>query len=325
MKCKVIEINRGTTHDGPGRRTTVFMKGCPLNCLWCQNPEGIKSGQAIWWEERKCIRCLTCIEVCPNVAVFEDENGLRRDPAKCTLCGECVEECPARAATFTGQEWSIDALLAEVLKDKDYFTAFGGGVTVSGGEPLNQYRFVAEFFRRLQEHGVHTALDTCGLASQEAFETVLPNTDIVLFDMKLLDPLLHKKYTGQSNEIILRNLLFTADAIRDANRAGRSDRSGAIKLWIRTPLIPDTTATVENLAAIAGYINDHLRDVVERWELCAFNPACKSKYQKMGLDWEYKDIPIMGEYEVDRLKAAALSTGIAADRLVVSGLIRKEN
>ena len=317
-KCQVIEITRGTTHDGPGMRTTVFFKGCPLNCLWCQNPEGMKAGQEVWWEERKCIRCLACLRACPADAVVEDASGLHIERSQCTLCGACVEECPSAAMSFTGQEWSIASLVKEVLKDKDYYQAFGGGVTVSGGEPLCQYKFVAQFFKRMHAEGVNTALDTCGLAPAEAFRSVLPYTDTVLFDIKILDPRLHKEYTGQPNEAILKNLLNIADRIRKVNHE--------MRLWIRTPLIPDTTATEENIAAIGGFICDNVQDVVERWELCAFNPACRNKYnKKMGLAWEYEDYPLMGQRAVDRIKAVALATGIAGEKLVVSGLIAKEN
>ena len=317
-KCQVIEITRGTTHDGPGMRTTVFFKGCPLNCLWCQNPEGMKAGQEVWWEERKCIRCLACLRACPADAVVEDASGLHIERSQCTLCGACVEECPSAAMSFTGQEWSIASLVKEVLKDKDYYQAFGGGVTVSGGEPLCQYKFVAQFFKRLHAEGVNTALDTCGLAPAEAFRSVLPYTDTVLFDIKILDPRLHKEYTGQPNEAILKNLLNIADRIRKVNHE--------MRLWIRTPLIPDATATEGNIAAIGDFICDNVQDVVERWELCAFNPACRNKYNKnMGLAWEYEDYPLMGQRAVDRIKAVALATGIAGEKLVVSGLIAKEN
>ena len=320
MKARVIEINRGTTHDGPGMRTTVFLKGCPLNCRWCQNPEGIKSGQEVWWEERKCIRCLECIQVCPAGAVSEDEQGLHRDRALCSLCGTCVENCPARAVTFTGQEWALEDLLKEVLKDQDYFTAFGGGVTVSGGEPLSQHRFVAEFFQRLQHAGVHTALDTCGLASREAFRAVLPHCDAVLFDIKLLDSDLHQQFTGQPNEIILDNLLWLAEQFRALNPQRKAAGKPDLLLWIRTPLIPDTTATPPNLAAIGAFIQTNLADVVERWELCAFNPAAKSKYHKLDLAWAYETTPLMAQAEIQTLRAAALSGGIAPERLIVSGL-----
>ena len=320
LKCKVIEISRGTTHDGPGMRTTVFLKGCPLRCLWCQNPEGMKAGQEIWWEARKCIHCLACIEACPSGAIQEEAGGLRVDRERCDACGACVEACPALAMTFTGQEWTLDGLLKEVLKDRDYYQAFGGGVTVSGGEPLSQYRFVTELFKRLHEAGVHTALDTCGLASADALASVLPYTDHVLFDIKLLDSGLHEQYTGHSNETILKNLSAVAETIRTVN----AEKQREMKLWIRTPLIPDTTATPENLTAISGFIRDHLLDVVERWELCAFNSACKSKYQKMGLSWAYEAYPLMGQRFLDSLKAAALSTGITGEKLVVSGLFAKE-
>jgi pyruvate formate lyase activating enzyme len=324
LNCEIFEIIRGTTHDGPGMRTTVFFKGCPLHCAWCQNPEGIKSGPGIWWDQRKCINCLTCLETCTHGAVFEDESGLHRDLSKCQLCGDCVEECPAQAMTFTNQEWTFDQLCTEVLKDKEYYRAFGGGVTVSGGEPLRQFPFVANFFKRLKEEGIHTALDTCGLASRAAFEAVLPYTDMVLFDIKLIDTELHQRFTGQPNEIILKNLLYIADTMRDVNQARTGSQAAPMRLWIRTPLIPDATATDENLAAIGGFIRDNLPDLVERWELCTFNPACVSKYQKMDLTWVYADYPLMGESDVNRMKAAALSSGIASEKLVVSGLVAQQ-
>lgn len=319
LKCQVIEITRGTTHDGPGMRTTVFLKGCPLNCLWCQNPEGIKPGQDIWWEGRKCIRCLSCIAACAPGGLAEGENGIQRDRQKCTLCGECVEACPALAMTFTSKEWALEPLLHEVLKDREYYAAFGGGVTVSGGEPLSQARFVAAFFQRLRGSGVHTALDTCGLASRQAVEAVLPFADAVLFDIKLLDPRLHQQFTGQSNEIILGNLLYIADRARQAN----ARQPGALRLWIRTPLIPGATATPENIAAISAFIRANLADVVERWELCAFNNACRAKYDKLGLAWTYDGVPLMDQDQVDQVRQAALAGGIAAHQLVISGLVAK--
>ena len=312
LKCQVIEITRGTTHDGPGMRTTVFMKGCPLNCAWCQNPEGIKFSQEIWWEARKCIRCLSCVAACAPGGLSEDADGLHRDEALCTLCGECVEACPARAMTFTGREWELEALLREVLKDREYYAAFGGGVTVSGGEPLSQHRFVAEFFRRLREQGVHTALDTCGLAARAALEAVLPHADAVLFDIKLFDSDRHKHYTGHSNEVILDNLL----RIAEYSRAERP-----LKLWIRTPLIPGATAAPENLAAISAFIQENLADVVERWELCAFNSVCQSKYDKLERPWAFAGVPLMDQRAVDEARAAALSSGLPPTRLVVSGLV----
>jgi len=317
LTCRAIEIIRGGTHDGPGLRTTVFLKGCSLNCRWCQNPEGIAAGNEVWWEARKCIRCLACVAACPNTALSDSAEGLQLDRAKCSVCGACVAACPALAMVFTGREWTLDNLLAKVRKDQDYYRAFGGGVTVSGGEPLCQYPFVAEFFRRLQAVGVHTALDTCGHVPFDAFAAVLPHTDHVLFDLKLFDPILHREYTGQTNERILANLLAVADHIRNP-------ASPAAKLWIRTPLIPDATATTENIAAIGHFIHEHLLDVIERWELCAFNSACHAKYEKLGRPWPYAGQPLLDQRTVAALRNAALATGIPASTLVISGLIAKD-
>jgi pyruvate formate lyase activating enzyme len=313
--CLVIDIARGTMHDGPGMRTTVFLKGCPLACAWCQNPEGMRGAQEVWWEERRCIRCLACLQSCPVGAIAEDGAALRVDRSACDVCGACVEACPALAMTFTGQAWTLDQLVREALKDKDYYEAFGGGVTVSGGEPLAQPAFVAAFFSRLKERGVHTALDTCGWAPPEALQAVLPHTDCVLFDIKLLDPEQHRRYTGRDNEVILANLLRVADAVRSAGRPS--------KVWIRTPLIPGATATAANLSAIGAFLRDRLLDVVERWELCAFNSACKTKYRKLDQPWAYQDCELMRQDEVDALRAAAVAAGVPDSKLVVSGLIAR--
>ena len=271
--------------------------------------------QGVWWERRKCIGCLECVEACLTGALQETPDGLVRNHDLCTVCGACVEVCPSQAMAFTGEEWTLDALLKRVLKDKDYYDTFGGGVTVSGGEPLGQYEFVTRFFQRLHEVGVHTALDTCGMAPAAALEATLPYVDAVLFDIKLLDPGLHKQYTGHSNEIILRNLRSVGDYIRQIN--------STIKLWIRTPLIPDATATPDNISAISRFISENLADVVERWELCAFNSACQQKYDNLGQTWTYADYSLMDQGFINILQDVALSTGTPPEKLVVSGLIAK--
>jgi len=321
----VFEIVRGTTHDGPGMRTTIFLKGCPLYCSWCQNPEGIKPGQEIWWNEYKCIHCLACQQVCPVNAVIEDDKGLHIDPSKCTFCGACVEECPTRAMLYTGQDWTLDQLLEEALKDKDYYQAFGGGVTVSGGEPLMQSEFVMKFFKRLQENGINTALDTCGQAPEEALHSVLPYTDHVLYDIKIFDSALHKVYTGYTNKTIIENLIYIADYIRKVNQEKNRGKNQKMRLWIRTPLIFDITSTQENIDMIGRFISNNMLDVVERWELCAFNSACKSKYKKMNRIWEYEDYKLMTQNFIDTIKKYVLSAGIPSEKLVVSGLIAKSS
>jgi pyruvate formate lyase activating enzyme len=323
----LIEINRGSTHDGPGMRTTVFFKGCTLHCAWCQNPEGIDFGQDVWWEGRKCIHCLSCVEACPNFAISAHDDRLSIDRERCggtygVPCGgadgvPCVEACPSRAMSFTGEEWSLSRLVREVLKDREYYAAFGGGVTASGGEPLGQYPFVAEFFRILQGEGIHTALDTCGHVPFEAFEAVLPYTDHVLYDLKIADPELHRLHTGKSNRVILDNLLRLTDRYLRPSQ-------GRMKLWIRTPLIPGASANAENITAIGRFIQEYLSDQVERWELCAFNNACNMKYQKLGLQWPFENTGLMTQDQVDQIRTAALSSRFQPDKLVISGLVARE-
>lgn len=313
-KLLTIDVSHGTTHDGPGMRTTVFVKGCPLKCAWCQNPESIARRNEVWWEKANCIGCGSCLTACPSGALTPGEGGLAVNREICRACGACAEACPAAAMTWQGQEYGMDELLREVLRDKLYYRQFGGGVTCSGGEPLLQHEFVAEFFRRLKQEGVTTALDTCGCAPRASLEAVLPHTDYVLYDMKIMDGAQHRQFTGVSNELILQNLLYTAGYIRTAGRP--------MQLWIRTPLIPGATASVANISAIGAFIRDNLADVVSRWEMCAFNGVCASKYDRLGAKWAFDGMGAMTQSEIAPLKAAALSC-MPEEKVLVSGMIRE--
>lgn len=309
----IFDLFRGTTHDGPGLRSTVFFKGCPLACRWCHNPEGISPARRIWWDARKCIGCLRCHAACPTGANIAGGEGISTDAGKCVLCGACIDACPAKALSFTAREWRLSELVREVLRDRAYYAQFGGGVTASGGEALMQHGFVAAFFRELRREGVHTALDTSGCAPWESLEAVLPFTDCVLYDVKLMDDGLHRRLTGRGNRLILHNLERLAGEIR----SGRTD----CELWIRTPLIPGATATEENLSAIGACLAGTLGDTVARWELCAFNNACIGKYERLGLQWEYAQAPLIGREEAGRLRRAALSGGFDEGRLAVTGIL----
>ena len=313
-KLLTIDVSHGTTHDGPGMRTTVFVKGCPLHCRWCQNPESISPRNEVWWDGANCIGCRSCLSACPSGALTAEHDGLRIDRSVCRACGECAEACPAAAMTWQGQEYGMDELVKEVMKDRAYYRQFGGGITCSGGEPLLQYEFVSEFFRRMHGEGVTTALDTCGCAPEKNLEAVLPHTDYILYDMKIMDREKHREFTGAYNDLILKNLLSAADYIRSAGRP--------MEIWIRTPLIPGATATVENVTAIGTFIRDNLQDVVTRWEMCAFNGVCTSKYDKLGTRWAYDGTGAMTKSEIEPLKQAALSL-LPEDKVIVTGMIRE--
>ena len=203
----ILHLQRLSTEDGPGIRTTVFFKGCPLRCAWCHNPESISPRPQVQWLESRCIGCQSCLEACPRHGLVRAATGeIVRDRASCTACGECCEACPSGAMELLGTRVEAAALAKELLKDRAYFAASGGGVTLSGGEPTLQAEFALELSQRLQQAGVAVALDTCGLCPPEVLERLLPWVDLVLYDLKCIDSLEHQRWTGVPNPAILENL-----------------------------------------------------------------------------------------------------------------------
>ena len=205
MKTLIFDIYKGTTHDGPGTRDTVFFKGCPLHCKWCHNPEGIDFANGVWYDRGLCIGCGECVRVCQNGAIGISADGVSIN-SSCKKCFSCAEVCPSKAMTTIAEEYTPEALAEEILKDKEYFDISGGGVTASGGEAACHSEFVSEFFRIMKQKGVSTALDTSGFCDPNAFERILENTDIVLYDLKVIDNALHQEWTGVDNGIILANV-----------------------------------------------------------------------------------------------------------------------
>lgn len=309
----IFDIYRGTSHDGPGLRSSVFFQGCPLRCRWCHNPEGLSQGAKVWWDQRSCIGCLACRAACPHEAIHAGENGIVLDPARCQTCGACVAACPSRALTFTARQWMLAELLDELRRDHLFYTKTGGGVTASGGECLTQPHFIAALFAALKTEGIGTALDTCGYVPWANFEKVLPATDYVLYDVKLMDRDAHRCFTGVDNTLILTNLHAIAERIRGGTLSAQ--------LWLRTPLIPGATDTPENVAAIGAFIADELGDAVTRWELPAFNNSCTGKYRRLGQAWPYAQTPLIAAAEAERLKAAAIAAGVPAEKMTVTGLL----
>jgi pyruvate formate lyase activating enzyme len=313
---RILHLQRLSTEDGPGLRTTLFFKGCPLRCAWCHNPESLTLQPQTQWFAVRCIGCRTCVDTCPNGCLTMTETGLVVDLERCQACGKCAEACPSGAREMLGRTVTVEEVLHELLKDRAYYEKSRGGVTLSGGEPTFQPDFAEALLRGLKEQGISTALDTCGLTSTPTLDRLLPFTDLVLFDLKLLDPLRHHFFTGVSNAQILENL----DHIHNTIQA----QGHPFELWIRTPLIPGATDTDENLSAIGRYLADRLDGTVSRWELCAFNNLCRDQYTRLGLEWMYARTPLMSREELDRCEQTARTSGFQPDLVFATGATRVE-
>lgn len=310
----ILEIQRLSTEDGPGIRTTIFFKGCSLKCAWCHNPESISPRPQVHWIQNRCIDCGTCSDVCSKGALSRSVAGLEINRQACTGCGECADECPAAAIEKLGEEWLVSDLLAEVIKDSAYFETSGGGVTIGGGEPLLQPEFATALLKRLHEQGIHSAVDTCGHCSAKAFRAILPQVDLILFDLKQIDSDLHARFTGAGNQQIISNL----EAVAAAMKVQRKPR----ELWIRTPVIPGATDSDENVRGIGRLIADRLGDMVQRWELLAFNHLCRDKYLRLGLRWEYDSAELLTADRMEGLARAARASGVDPSIVCWSGSTR---
>lgn len=236
MNGTITAIKRFEIHDGPGIRTTVFLKGCPLRCRWCHNPENISGKPELLLHREKCIQCGLCAAVCPNHRITDGIHSF--DRGLCTGCGKCAAVCPAEALILSGESIAPEELLPQLLEDRMFFESSGGGITVSGGEPLMQPEFTAELLRLIKKEGIHTAVDTCCFASRTSLEQVMPWADLFLVDIKAIDTETHLRCTGVPNRQILENIRFL-------------DRSGKA-MEIRVPLIPGYND--HEMDAIAGFI-----------------------------------------------------------------------
>jgi len=303
-------VLRLQTHDGPGLRTTVFMKGCSLRCAWCHNPESLSGAQQVWHFTAKCIGCGACQQACPSGAIAVRPGGLEILRDRCTGCARCVAVCPARAMEALRTEWTPDSLMDLIRRDLAFLSE-GGGVTFSGGEPALQAPFVAEVLKRCRAAGLHTALDTCGAVDRSAYDQLLPHCNLVLFDLKLADSEAHQRWTGQPNGRILENLRHVAET------AGQRPD---LELWVRTPLIPGATATPENVGAAARLLRDLPAGSVSRWELCSFNNLCADKYSRLGSPWCFTGEPLLQRSCVSALRQqAAAESGLQETQVHLRG------
>lgn len=234
----VFDIKRFAVHDGPGIRTTVFFKGCPLDCWWCHNPEGQSSKPEMIFRAGRCIGCGACQAACAQDAICLDGGVASTDMDKCILCGECVEVCCAEAREIAGQEMTVEEVMTEVRRDLAFYEESGGGVTLSGGEALLSCEFLLALLRVCRAEEIHTAVDTCGFASWETMDRIREHVDLFLYDLKVMDDARHRRYTGESNELILRNL------------QSLSQRGHAIRL--RMPVIPGVNDDDENIRRVGA-------------------------------------------------------------------------
>lgn len=237
----IFNVQHYCIHDGPGIRTTVFLKGCPLRCLWCQNPESYLSHPQLFYNGEKCTGCGKCLEVCTHGTIMVEQGKAVHDRALCRGCGACTAVCLQEAAELVGMQKTAGEVFKQILQDKIFYESSGGGATLSGGEPLYQPEFSTAILRLCKEEGIHTAMETSGYARWPVLEQVLPHVDLVLYDLKHMDPLEHQKCTGVSNELILDNLT-------------RIYQQWGKPLIIRIPVIPGYNDTLENMEAAAKFV-----------------------------------------------------------------------
>jgi len=293
----ILEIIRMSTEDGPGIRTTVFFKGCSLHCAWCHNPESISPRPEIQWMKATCIDCGICLTACAENALAGTPRGIVIDRSVCRGCGLCTDQCPTTAMEMLGRQWDVRGLVRELVKDRVYFEQSGGGVTLSGGEAALQQEFCLALLTALRAEGIPTALDTCGQVSETALAGLLPYVDILLYDLKEIDPVKHRHFTGRDNAKILANAVFAARF--------KKTHPYPLKLWIRTPVIPAATDTAENIKGIGDFIRTRLEGAVDRWELCAFNNLCRDKYQRLDLPWAFAHCELPEKSKMEELARIA--------------------
>ena len=268
----IFDVQRYALHDGPGIRTTVFFKGCPLSCWWCHNPEGQSPKPNLIYFENRCLVCGDCIRVCPHGAI-QRPNGAIQTTSACEVCGTCAEACPSGARTVAGRWMSVSEVMREIERDLIFWDESGGGVTFSGGEPLAQPIFLESLLHACREKRIHTVVETCGLAKKDVLLELSEKVGLFLYDLKILDSSKHKKYTGVPNDSILANL----EALAQRNRP----------VVVRYPIIPEINDDIENVRQMIALLS-RLR--LWRVHLLPYHQTGAEKYRRLGLGFRLQDV-----------------------------------
>jgi len=297
----IFDIKHYAVHDGPGIRATVFMKGCPLSCWWCHNPESQSPQPVLFYRREACVGCGSCVSVCPEDALRLVDGGVLRDDSRCTLCGACANACPAEALECIGRIVSADEVVREVERDRLFFDESGGGVTFSGGEPLAQPDFLLEMLRLCGRMELHRAVDTSGYASEDVLRRVAEHVDLFLYDLKVMDPEAHRGYTGVDNECVRDNLRLLAEL--------------AVPTEVRVPIIPGITDAEDNLDAIGRFLASLPR--VPDVTLLPHHRIAMDKFARFGMTCRMPDVERPSCEELDaaaeRLRAVGLTVNVPSN------------
>jgi pyruvate formate lyase activating enzyme len=264
----VFNVQKYSIHDGPGIRTTVFFKGCPLSCPWCHNPESRGREPFVYYDRDRCLGCEACVRACPNGALSRDTTGIVTQAERCQCRAVCAEVCPAEARRLIGRRVSVTDLMAEIEQDRPFYDVSGGGVTFSGGEPLLQWKFLVDVLAACGKQRIHRAVDTSGFCSPYVLERVAEHTDLFLYDIKLMDATLHRRLTGVPLDPILSNLSWLL--------------SHGARVRIRIPLIPGVTSddSIDGTAALLASL-----PAVDGVNLLPFHQSARTKHKKFGMPW----------------------------------------
>ncbi|MEW6226981.1 MAG: glycyl-radical enzyme activating protein [Bacillota bacterium] len=294
----IFDVKKYSIHDGPGIRTTVFFKGCPLNCVWCHNPEGqAKTPEVMFWPNR-CRGCLACVRSCPRGAIVERGGALETTRDKCNLCGTCAAVCHYEGRVIVGRRATVGEVMDEIEKDVVFYDDSGGGVTFSGGEPLMQPEFLDGLLELCKQREVHTAVDTCGLASAETFLCISPKVDLFLYDLKTIDSEKHRKLTGQPNEVILENLRLLS-----ANHSN---------VVVRFPLIPGLNDDDETIDGLGKFVSSLGRGCSRRIDILPYHRIGADKYTRLGRTYALAQMSVPTAELVDSVAERLRRLGLEA-------------